>query len=96
MLSRKLSEQLGELFEELVNALRLVGDGVICISNMNAQIASATEEQSTVTPEVNGSVASIRHLTESFAGSLQTSALEITALGQSKKQQQALLDGFQR
>ena len=50
-----------------MDALRRIGDAVSIISDMNIQIASAAEEQSSVAEEVNRNVAAIRQVTETLA-----------------------------
>jgi methyl-accepting chemotaxis protein len=64
------------------------------ISDMNLQIASAAEEQSSVAEEINRNVASIRDVTESISGQARESAQVSQDLNQLASQQQALMDQF--
>lgn len=54
-----------------------IGDAVTAISDMNSQIATATEEQSAVVDDINRSVVSVRDL----ANSTSAHASEISAAG---------------
>jgi methyl-accepting chemotaxis protein len=88
------SQELGELFINLVAALDQVGAGVAKIGEMNTQIASATEEQSAVSSDINRSVTSIGILTESLADQLEQSAGEIRSVGHCADEQRIMLERF--
>ena len=55
-------------------ALERIGEAVNLISEMNLQIASAAEEQSSVVEESNRNVEAIRDVTESLSGQAERSA----------------------
>ena len=80
--------------EQAVTALRRIGDAVTVISDMNLQIASAAEEQSSVAEEINRNVATIRDVTESLSGQADESAQVSQALNRLANQQQTLMDHF--
>lgn len=80
--------------EAAVLALRRIGDAVSVITDMNMQIASAAEEQSSVADEINRNVTSIRDVTESISGQAQESSEVSQALNQLANQQQKLMDQF--
>ena len=83
-------EQVGEA----VTALRQIGEAVTVISDMNLQIASAAEEQSSVAEEINSNVATIRDVTESLSEQANESARVSQALNSLANQQQGLMDQF--
>ena len=61
--------------DKAARALKAITDAVTTINDMNTQIASAAEEQSATTEEMNRNVVSIRDLAEQTAsGSEQTTA----------------------
>lgn len=80
--------------EAAVTALRRIGDAVGVITDMNMQIASAAEEQSSVADEINRNVTSIRDVTESISGQAQESSEVGQALNRLANQQQKLMDQF--
>uniref|UniRef100_UPI00389AFED0 methyl-accepting chemotaxis protein n=1 Tax=Pseudomonas laurentiana TaxID=2364649 RepID=UPI00389AFED0 len=80
--------------EQAVAALRRIGDAVTVISDMNLQIASAAEEQSSVAEEINRNVATIRDVTESLSGRADESAQVSQALNRLANQQQSLMEHF--
>ena len=84
----------GETVEAAVVALRRIGDAVGVITDMNMQIASAAEEQSSVADEINRNVTSIRDVTESISGQAQESSEVGQALNRLANQQQKLMDQF--
>ena len=64
------------------------------ISDINHQVATATEEQSAVTEEINRNVAGIRDVTESLSGQAEESAQVSQALNQLANNQQTLMGYF--
>ncbi|MCT9827741.1 methyl-accepting chemotaxis protein [Pseudomonas veronii] len=62
------------LADEAVDALLRVSDSIQTITDMNIQIASAAEQQSTVSEEVSRSVSAIRILADSMAKETEESA----------------------
>lgn len=60
--------------QQAVHALQRIGLAVNVISEMNLQIASAAEQQSSVAEEINRNVDAIRDVTESLSGQAKQSA----------------------
>jgi methyl-accepting chemotaxis protein len=83
-----------EQVEQAVAALQRISQSVSVISDMNLQIASAAEEQSSVAEEINRNVASIRDVTESIAGQADESAQVSQNLNRLANHQQSLMDQF--
>ncbi|MEN0105482.1 MAG: methyl-accepting chemotaxis protein [Pseudomonas sp.] len=77
-----------------VSALEEIAVGVETISGMNLQIASAAEEQSAVSEEVNRNVSTIRDVTERLALRAQESARVSQSLDKLADHQQALMSSF--
>ncbi|WP_409314803.1 methyl-accepting chemotaxis protein [Pseudomonas putida] len=55
-------------------ALKAIGEAVDIINDMNMQIASAAEEQSAVSEEINRNVTSIKNVTEALSEQANTAA----------------------
>jgi methyl-accepting chemotaxis protein len=83
-----------EQVEQAVAALQRISQSVSVISDMNLQIASAAEEQSSVAEEINRNVASIRDVTESIASQADESAQVSQNLNRLANHQQSLMDQF--
>lgn len=83
-----------EQVEHAVAALRRIGESVGIITDMNLQIASAAEEQSSVADEINRNVSSIRDVTETISGQAEESARISQSLNSLANNQQALMDQF--
>nr|WP_010483886.1 methyl-accepting chemotaxis protein [Pseudomonas sp. S9] len=83
-----------EQVEHAVAALQRISEAVSIITDMNLQIASAAEEQSSVAEEINRNVASIRDVTESITSQADESAQVSQDLNRLANQQQSLMDQF--
>jgi methyl-accepting chemotaxis protein len=77
-----------------VEALRDIASGVETIAGMNLQIASAAEEQSAVSEEVNRNVSTIRDVTERLTLRAEESARISRSLDELANQQQILMSSF--
>lgn len=83
-----------EQVEEAVAALQRIGEAVTVINDMNLQIASAAEEQSSVAEEINRNVAAIRDVTESLSSQAEESAQVSQSLNRLANHQQGLMEQF--
>ena len=80
--------------QQAVDALQRIGAAVNLISEMNLQIASAAEEQSSVAEEINRNVEAIRDVTESLSGQAQQSAQVSDQLNELANYQGGLMQQF--
>ncbi|MCO4015139.1 methyl-accepting chemotaxis protein [Pseudomonas aeruginosa] len=83
-----------EQVDEAVAALQRIGEAVTVINDMNLQIASAAEEQSSVAEEINRNVAAIRDVTESLSSQAEESAQVSQSLNRMANHQQGLMEQF--
>ncbi|MCO1976461.1 methyl-accepting chemotaxis protein [Pseudomonas aeruginosa] len=83
-----------EQVDEAVAALQRIGEAVTVINDMNLQIASAAEEQSSVAEEINRNVAAIRDVTESLSSQAEESAQVRQSLNRLANHQQGLMEQF--
>ncbi|HFN7145723.1 TPA: methyl-accepting chemotaxis protein [Pseudomonas aeruginosa] len=81
-----------EQVDEAVAALQRIGEAVTVINDMNLQIASAAEEQSSVAEEINRNVAAIRDVTESLSSQAEESAQVSQSLNRLANHQQGLME----
>ncbi|MGF0238063.1 methyl-accepting chemotaxis protein [Rhodococcus sp. IEGM1300] len=77
-----------------VTALARVSQSIEVINDMTLQIASAAEEQSAVSEEVNRNVSAIRDVTELLAEQARESASVSQSLNELANQQQTLMGNF--
>ncbi|MGP0171374.1 methyl-accepting chemotaxis protein [Pseudomonas sp. NCHU5208] len=80
--------------QQAVAALERIDKAVSLITEMNLQIASAAEEQSSVAEEINRNVEAIRNVTESLAGQADQSAHVSHQLNELANHQQELMQQF--
>nr|WP_181261927.1 methyl-accepting chemotaxis protein [Pseudomonas aeruginosa] len=83
-----------EQVDEAVAALQRIGEAVTVINDMNLQIASAAEEQSSVAEGINRNVAAIRDVTESLSSQAEESAQVSQSLNRLANHQQGLMEQF--
>ncbi|HBP0527478.1 TPA: methyl-accepting chemotaxis protein [Pseudomonas aeruginosa] len=83
-----------EQVDEAVAALQRIGEAVTVINDMNLQIASAAEEQSSVAEEINRNVAAIRDVTESLSSQAEEPAQVSQSLNRLANHQQGLMEQF--
>ncbi|EJN25481.1 methyl-accepting chemotaxis protein [Pseudomonas sp. GM79] len=83
-------EQVGSAVE----ALQRIGAAVRVINDMNLQIATAAEEQSSVAEEINRNIAGVRGVTESLKTQADESSQISSTLNDLASQQQVLMDHF--
>jgi len=93
-LNQNLGQELAVLFGALVESLYGVGEGIGRVAQMNVQIASAAEEQSAVSEQINSSVGRIRRLSEDLTVSARESAQEIADVSGQATEQGRLLERF--
>ncbi|MGQ7818953.1 chemotaxis protein [Pseudomonas sp. A46] len=86
-------ENVGQV-QMAVAALERIGQAVNLITEMNLQIASAAEEQSSVAEEINRNVEAIRDVTESLSGQAEQSARVSRQLNELANHQQGLMRQF--
>ncbi|QEY64253.1 methyl-accepting chemotaxis protein [Metapseudomonas lalkuanensis] len=80
--------------DQAVQALQKISKAIEVIGEMNLQIASAAEEQSAVSEEVNRNVSAIRDVTELLATQSKDSAQISQSLTDLANQQQRLMGSF--
>ncbi|WP_166359223.1 methyl-accepting chemotaxis protein [Pseudomonas akapageensis] len=89
----KAQENAGQI-HQAVQALDKISEAVTVISDMNLQIASAAEQQSSVAEEVNRNVSAIRCVTETLTSQAAESAQVSSQLNALSSQQMKLMDQF--
>ena len=80
--------------QQAVAALERISEGVDVITEINLQIASAAEEQSSVANEINRNVEAIRDVTESLSGQTEQSAQVSRQLNELANYQQGSMQQF--
>ncbi|MGF6691461.1 methyl-accepting chemotaxis protein [Metapseudomonas resinovorans] len=92
--SHGLAQENVSQVQQAVAALERISDAVNLITEMNLQIASAAEEQSSVADEINRNVEAIRDVTESLSGQAEQSAQVSRQLNELANHQQGLMQQF--
>ncbi|TNF83383.1 methyl-accepting chemotaxis protein [Pseudomonas sp. ICMP22404] len=92
--SRRQADSSVEQVTLAVGALQKINQGIEIISEMNIQIASAAEEQSVASEEVNRNLTSIRDVTDVLARQSRDSASISQSLNSLANHQQQLMGGF--
>ena len=92
--SHGLAQENVDQVQQAVAALERISDAVNLITEMNLQIASAAEEQSSVADEINRNVGAIRDVTESLSGQAEQSAQVSRQLNDLANHQQGLMQQF--
>ncbi|WP_373273756.1 methyl-accepting chemotaxis protein [Pseudomonas taiwanensis] len=92
--SHGLAQENVSQVQQAVAALERISDAVNLITEMNLQIASAAEEQSSVADEINRNVEAIRDVTESLSGQADQSAQVSRQLNELANHQQGLMQQF--
>ncbi|AHG42104.1 methyl-accepting chemotaxis protein [Pseudomonas syringae CC1557] len=92
--SQTLAQNNAGQIQQAVQALSKISDAVTVISDMNLQIASAAEQQSSVADEVNRNVSTIRGVTEALTEQAAESAQISSQLNARANQQMMLMDQF--
>lgn len=77
-----------------ISALTRINEAIRVINEMNLQIATAAEEQSSVAEEINRNVANVRQVTESLTLQADESAQISHSLNALASHQQALMAQF--
>lgn len=92
--SHRLAQNNVTQVQQAVHALQQIGAAVNVISEMNLQIASAAEQQSSVAEEINRNVDAIRDVTESLSGQAKKSALVSDRLNELANYQGGIMQQF--
>ena len=92
--SHGLAQENVSQVQHAVTALERIGQAVNLITEMNLQIASAAEEQSSVAEEINRNVEVIRDVTESLSSQAEQSARVSRQLHELANHQQGLMQQF--
>ncbi|MCY1273329.1 methyl-accepting chemotaxis protein [Pseudomonas jinjuensis] len=80
--------------QQAVQALQRIATSINLISEMNLQIASAAEEQSSVAEEINRNIEAIRDVTHSLSGQAEQSAQVSHRLNEMADYQRQLIQRF--
>ncbi|MNN93321.1 Methyl-accepting chemotaxis protein CtpH [compost metagenome] len=80
--------------QQAVEALQRIAGAVNLITEMNLQIASAAEEQSSVSEEINRNIEAIRDVTQSLSGQAEQSAQVSHQLNEMADYQRRLIGQF--
>ena len=92
--SRVLSESSVECTHRAVNALENITGKVSIIQSMNQQIATAAEQQSAVTEEINRSVINVRNISDQTANTCEETAASSNELARLGHELERLVERF--
>lgn len=92
--SHRQAQGSADQVQQAVAALQHISQSVGVITDMNLQIASAAEEQSSVAEEINRNIASIRDVTETISAQADESAKISQSLNELANKQQRLMEQF--
>ncbi|MGL5674527.1 MAG: hypothetical protein ACRDC9_15865, partial [Plesiomonas shigelloides] len=80
--------------EEVQHSLNDIAARIAQLSDMNTQVAAATEEQSTVVQDINQNLDSINQLTEQNAGTAELLSEQAAGLRSLSQQLEQLVSAF--
>ena len=93
-ISLSMLEQNHKLFNEANSSLMGITDSVVLISDMNAQVATAAEQQSHVTQDINRNVTNISSIVNQNVDGISQSAAASHELSRLAEQQRLQLEFF--
>jgi methyl-accepting chemotaxis protein len=92
--SRKYADDSVSHAKSAGEALEMITQSISTITEMNTQIATAAEEQSAVSEEINGNIVNINHAAEEAAEGANSTSTESERLAEMAKELQLLVHQF--
>lgn len=92
--SRKYADDSVSHAKSAGEALEMITQSIGTITEMNTQIATAAEEQSAVSEEINGNIVNINHAAEEAAEGANSTSTESERLAEMAKELQLLVHQF--
>ena len=89
------SDKSEELVENAVESLAMIAGAVAMINTMNAQIASAAEEQGAVAEDINRNIVNISQVANQASDSVQAMSTSSEELGQMSLKLNELITRYQ-